>query len=239
MHLVCRDCPWLHKAWQLAPSRRPASRVAYRCSYVARTRPAKVGAHRVEVGPRSYDWAIQFRQPGTYRLQSVRLFGTSQVRTSPSTKPEPDPRLTLVYGEATRGWTLQSSVLDEIRTRTGILLSAATVASAFLGAADLTKHAKFDALTWAAVGAFSVVVLLCIRILWPSGGWCFAHDSEKLLDEYVEKGKSLDEMHRDLARAADGHWKDNDEKIKSMFSWFRWASLFMGVTTVLWLIDLN
>jgi hypothetical protein len=163
----------------------------------------------------------------------VSLFGK---QASPA---EPDPRLTLVYEEATRGWSLQSSVLDEIRTRTGILLSAASVSSAFLGAADLTRHPRFAPLTWLAIGSFVVVVLLCVNILRPSEGWCFAHDSEGLLESYVDPGRSLDYMHQELARAADGYWKANDEKMKTMFKAFRVASFFMGASTVLWLIDLN
>jgi hypothetical protein len=134
---------------------------------------------------------------------------------------------------------LQSSVLDEIRTRTGILLSAASVSSAFLGAADLTRHPRFAFLTWLALGAFGLLVVICLRILRPHGGWCFAHDSEALLTEYVDSGTSIDEMHRQLARAADGHWETNNSKMKWMFRGFRAGSLFLGLSIALWLLDLN
>jgi hypothetical protein len=79
-----------------------------------------------------------------------------------------DPRFKLIYEEAIRGWTLQSSVLDELRNRTGILLSAASVASAFLGSADLTRHPSASWLSALAFVAFAVVVVLCVYVLWPT-----------------------------------------------------------------------
>ena len=102
--------------------------------------------------------------------------------------------------EAIRGWTLQSSVLDELRNRTGILLSAASVASAFLGSADLTRHPSASWLSALAFVAFAVVVVLCVYVLWPTKGWCFAHESGAVTQSYIKKGKSLDYMYENLAR---------------------------------------
>jgi uncharacterized membrane protein YfcA len=150
-----------------------------------------------------------------------------------------DPRFKLIYEEAIRGWTLQSSVLDELRNRTGILLSAASVASAFLGSADLTRHPSASWLSALAFVAFAVVVVLCVYVLWPTKGWCFAHESGAVTREYIKKGKSLDYMYENLARAADNHWTENDEKLKYMFSAFRWASAALGVSIGFWLADLQ
>jgi hypothetical protein len=150
-----------------------------------------------------------------------------------------DPALKLVYEESVRGWSLQSSVLDEIRTRTGILLSATSISSALLGSADLTKHETFRTMTYLAVGAFCLSLLLCVYVLRPTRGWTFSHTSRGLLDAYVDKGKSLDSMHRELALAADGYRDVNDKKIKRQFRAFRWASLALGASIVFWLIDLN
>lgn len=76
-------------------------------------------------------------------------------------------------------------------------------------------------------------------MLWPTKGWCFAHESGAVTREYIKKGKSLDYMYENLARAADNHWTENDEKLKYMFSAFRWASAALGVSIGFWLADLQ
>lgn len=77
----------------------------------------------------------------------MRRLGLSRECLLVSGGDSGDPRLKLVYEESVRGWSLQSSVLDELRNRTGILLAAASVSSAFLGSADLTRHETFSTLS--------------------------------------------------------------------------------------------
>jgi hypothetical protein len=152
-----------------------------------------------------------------------------------------DERIMLVYEEAVRGWSLQSTVLDELRTRTGILLSAASIASALLGSADLTKHQGFTTWTYFALGTFCLTLLLCVYVLWPTGGWTFVHSPNGLLTEYVTgtTPKSLDDMRKEMAKDTDRYWGENEKKIACQFSAFRWAALTLGVSIVLWIIDLN
>ncbi len=85
---------------------------------------------------------------------------------------------------------------------------------------------------------FCFVAALCVYILW-SPDWTFTHDSRKLLDAYVKDSKSLDYMHEDLALAADGFRARNDDKLSAQFNAFRWASILLGLSIVLWLIDLT
>ena len=150
-----------------------------------------------------------------------------------------DPRLKLIYDESVRGWSLQSSVLDELRNRTGVLLAAASVASAFLGSADLSRHETFSVLSVLALVAFGVVVLLCVYVLWPTQGWVFTHEATSLVDAYVTDEKSLDYMYENVAIAADEYRTTNDDKLRCQFSAFRWASLALGINILLWLVDLN
>ena len=51
-----------------------------------------------------------------------------------------DPRVRLTYDESIRGLDMQSATLDELRNRTGVLLAAASLSSAFLGATALEHH---------------------------------------------------------------------------------------------------
>jgi hypothetical protein len=150
-----------------------------------------------------------------------------------------DPRIKIVYEEAVRGWSLQSSVLDEIRSRTGVLLAAATIASTLLGGTDALRHDSFTFLGVVAVVMFCCVVGLCVYVLWPSHDWTFTHDSRKLIEAYVGDGKSIDYMRENLAFAADDYRTTNDKKLACQFNAFRWASLLLGISVVLWLIDIT
>lgn len=155
------------------------------------------------------------------------------------TKSDGDQRIAIIYEEAVRAWSLQSSVLDELRSRTGVLLAAASVAVALLGSSDISKHEGFTILGWFAIGAFGMTLVLCLYVLFPTNGWTFTHDAKLALKGYVEAELNLDDTREGLAIKADEYRNENDEKLRSMFLAFQGASLALGVSIVLWLIDLN
>jgi len=154
-------------------------------------------------------------------------------------KSDDDARIKIIYDEAVRGWSLQSSVLDELRSRTGVLLSAASVAVALLGSSDISKHEGFTTLGWFAVGAFVFVLGLCLYVLFPTNGWTFTHEAKLALKGYVDAGLSLDDTREGLAIKADDYRDENDEKLHRMFLAFQGAAFALGLSIVLWLIDLN
>ncbi len=156
----------------------------------------------------------------------------------PMETPESDPRLALAYDESVRGWALQSSVLDELRSRAGVLLSAASVASAFLGALALEGTEEFSALSIAGTTAFGCVVLLCVYVLWPAK-WTFVHNAELVITTYVDKDKSLDQMRREMAIENTTLRITNKGKLDHRFIGFQLACLGLGIDVVLWLIDLG
>lgn len=150
-----------------------------------------------------------------------------------------DPRIKIIYEEAVRGWSLQSNVLDELRTRTGVLLAAAAIAVALLGSADISKHEGFTTLGWFALAAFGISLGLSLFVLYPTSGWIFSHDVHLALDGYVTENRSLDETREGLAIKADEYRDKNDKKLSCMFLSFQVASLALGASVALWLIDLN
>jgi hypothetical protein len=150
-----------------------------------------------------------------------------------------DPRIKIIYEEAVRGWSLQSSVLDELRSRSGVLLAAASIVAALLGSADIEKHEGITTLGGFAMGAFILVIVACVYVLWPQKGWMFSHEAKATYKAYVGDDVPLDEMRELLAVKADEYRDGNDKKLKRQFSAFRWASLALGASIVMWLIDLN
>jgi hypothetical protein len=89
----------------------------------------------------------------------------------------------LAYEEALRAVSQQGTSLDELRARTGALLSAAIIATSFLGAIAAKGGGpglphKF----WGPVGLFMGVALLCTIILLPLPGWFLTLNATVLLD---------------------------------------------------------
>jgi hypothetical protein len=72
----------------------------------------------------------------------------------------------IIYAEAQRGLALQVVLLNELRSRTGIMLAVATATSAFLGAAAI-NHGGLHAWGVLALASFAVAIGCCLAALWP------------------------------------------------------------------------
>jgi hypothetical protein len=79
----------------------------------------------------------------------------------------------LAYDEAVRALSQQQTVLDNFRTRAGILLSAAAIATSFLGGQAL-RQGSMSAWSWLAVLGFVGLSASTLLILWPRRDWEFA-----------------------------------------------------------------
>jgi hypothetical protein len=150
-----------------------------------------------------------------------------------------DPRLKLIYDESVRALAQQEVVLNELRTRTGVLLAAASVSSAFLGGQALARQGHFSGWNIAALACFGTVVALSLIVLLPTGGWIFTHQIPVLLKEYIEPGRSLDYMHENLASENYDCRKNNSKKCKRRFIAFQVACVALGADILLWLINLG
>jgi hypothetical protein len=150
-----------------------------------------------------------------------------------------DPRAALLYAEGVRALDDQQSVVESIRVRAGILLSAASVATSFLaGVAVGRKGLSFWG--WLATTCFVGVGVLSFMILWPKREWTFRANIKKLVRDYVDGDApaSLAEMHRDLALHMENWAEANSWKMRWLFIYFQVAVLLLGFEVVLWIIDL-
>jgi hypothetical protein len=116
----------------------------------------------------------------------------------------------LAYAQSVRALDHQARVLDELRSRTGVLLAGASIVASFLGAQALSG-ADLDLLGGLGLLAFLAVIALSIWVLWPSGGWNFAMSATVLLEDWVdvERPGGLAAMQRFLAEKMEGHWDAN------------------------------
>lgn len=164
------------------------------------------------------------------------------VATPPAESPHEDARRTLVYEESQRALDQQQAALDNLRTRTGILIAATAIASSFLGAQAL-RSGSFTLWTWLALGALVVVGVTTILVLLPRKGWVFSNEVETLLSGYVEAGErppaTLDEMHTRIAETNQGHRNDNQTKLDKLYLRFGVACGALLFEVTFWLIDLG
>ena len=151
-----------------------------------------------------------------------------------------DPRKELAYNESLRALTQQASVLDALRTRTGILLAALSVTATFLGPMGLAD----DSLTgfgWAGTGAFAVAALAALGVLLPRDRWEFSMDANTIIDGYIEDPDpaSLDEMHLEFARLNQHCFEKNKRRLGWLFWSFRISVAGLAVSIAFWLVAIS
>jgi hypothetical protein len=152
---------------------------------------------------------------------------------------EIDARVKLAYDESIRGLNMQSTAVDELRSRTGVLIAAATVASAFLGSAALARH---PASYWANILgllAFIAVIGLSLGVLWPSEDWEFVYDPEVLDEDYFVGEVDVTEMCRAMSLGNAGSHQKNQGKLNGRFKLFRFASVALLIDVLLWLVGIG
>jgi len=154
-------------------------------------------------------------------------------------RPPVDERLyELVYDEAVRALDDQRSVMDNMRTRSGIVLSAAAVTTSFFGSLAL-RDGSAGALAWTAVVAFVLCGVAGLSILIPSGRWQFRPSPERVIAEVEETRPPLGAVQRDLALYMERSWLANERRIQLAMLWpLRIAALALVGEVVAWVLDL-
>lgn len=145
----------------------------------------------------------------------------------------------VVYEESVRAITQQEAALDGLRARTGTLLAAASITTAFIGGEALAREPGLVLGSWAAIILFCFVGALAIAILWP-WTWRFSHDASVLIEDHVNipARSQAQQLQLFLARTNDANWDDNQVKLELLFWCFRAGSLCLAAEVVLWILVL-
>lgn len=152
--------------------------------------------------------------------------------------PDEDPRLRLIWEEGVRAVDQQAQDLDEVRGRAATVLSAASIAGAFLASSVLDGDAKFRTATWVATVAFAVAGLSTSWVLLPRSGWRLARRPLTMLEDYVEGDRpfDVDDLHHDAAPHLDADFTTNKGKLRGLL----WgltvgcAALVVEILAFLW-----
>ena len=143
----------------------------------------------------------------------------------------------LAYETSARALTEQESTLNELRARTGTLLTAASLVASFLGgrAIDLEGLSIFNVV---GVIAYLTTIAVSVYLLAPKAGLEFAIRGSEAYEYFVRGGADLDEAHRTLAYWIDEKHAENKRRIDVLVILFTAACLSFVPEVVSWSLSL-
>jgi hypothetical protein len=156
----------------------------------------------------------------------------------------------LAYEASLRAVDDQARVLESVRTRSGTLFAATAIVTSFIGGIALTEvRSEQGRLVWhvwsfsaAAVGAFMVVGLLTIMILFPYR-FRFSVSAGEIIDIVESRAEGEDpvtgvEAHRELALRHEEMYDLNSKWVRLLFWGFRLGILFLVLEVAAWTVVL-
>lgn len=148
----------------------------------------------------------------------------------------PDDALYKVaYDEAVRLLSEQETVIDGLRSRAGVLFSAAAITTSFLGARAL-HGTDWSLLSWLALATFAGVATAFLAILWPRG-WEVAANPHVVIRAYIESAEplSIEDLHRELSFHVFGSYLENRKGLERLVVYFQVANVLFAAELVLWI----
>jgi len=145
----------------------------------------------------------------------------------------------LIFIEARRALDDQEAALADARSRTGVLLSAAAIATSFLGGQAL-KDGSASGWTWVALVLFCLVAGLSLFVLWPARRWSFSLDPAAAIAGYAESADppAIEQVHRDFALYMGSTYDAQEPQLERLLTVFRLATLGLAAEVVAWFGDL-
>lgn len=153
-----------------------------------------------------------------------------------------DGRYALVLEQVNRALSQQIGSLEAVRSRAGTVVATSSIASSFLGAANLRDRALGGSalvLTILALISLAVVVLSTVTIILPYG-WRTGFDGHRALTDYVEADPpaSLEEMQRSFAYYMQSDLDSNTHKLNRLYRALQVSVVATGLEVAFWLLAL-
>lgn len=141
----------------------------------------------------------------------------------------------VAYDEAVRALSEQQAAIESVRTRAGLLLSAAAVTTSFLGAQAL-RGGSTGFCSWLALLSFVAVASTSLAILWPRD-WELTANSRGVVESCIESTAEIqiEDLYRDLSLHMDGSFLENHRGLERLAAFFQVASGFLTIEVVLWI----
>jgi hypothetical protein len=168
------------------------------------------------------------------------------VRSDVEATGVPDDPVTerIAYDESVRLLASQAESLSGLRARAGTLLAAASLATGFLAPAALEVRdpitrgvvREFDTLAWLATGAFGLVVVAALVVLWPYK-WTFGHSAHGLMDHLLDATPPANEatVLRHLSYYNEENHTANKKTLARLHIVFEVGCLLLAAEIALWI----
>jgi hypothetical protein len=131
----------------------------------------------------------------------------------------------------------QQRVLEEIRSRTGILLAAASLSASFLGARAFDQDGM-RTLSFLALAALVVTLVVGTLVLAPREAFVFSLSGTVLYTDLADVDDDA-EQHRYVAYWLDEFWERNESPIQKLNRRFQIAAGSLVVQIVLWSLAIS
>lgn len=122
---------------------------------------------------------------------------------------------TIAYETSVRALAQQEAALNELRSRTALLVAGSALASSLTSNAALNRGAP-RGLVIAALAAFGVAVLLAVFVVVPRKGLIFAVSGSKAFEALWSVSADEEEVYRRLAYWLDGYWDANQKVLERL-----------------------
>ena len=143
----------------------------------------------------------------------------------------------LAYGLSLRSLTEQESALNELRSRTGVLLAATAIAIALFGRSSLETGSRNIA-DLVGVGFALVSFLLSVFVVAPKHSFAFVVDAAAAHETFTAEGVSTEDAHVALVYWNREVWEANQAVIDTLFRAFWWACVALVAAVGLWSVGL-
>jgi hypothetical protein len=143
----------------------------------------------------------------------------------------------MLYKSAEHNLQEQRRSLDELRTRTGALLSASSISNAFLGAVAARGSGAFHLPPrfWWALTPFALSLFACIVILWYSRGWKFSLRAD-VVEKLIPPAMPVNQIYAVLANKLESMIDSNEDKLQWRSRIFGGAAFALIFSVVAWLV---
>jgi hypothetical protein len=151
---------------------------------------------------------------------------------------ESDALYRVAYDEAVRALAEQQALIESLRARAGLLLSAAAIATSFLGSQALTR-VRLGPLGWIGLACFFAATATALAILWPRE-LILTADPEAVIRIYVEAGEptSIGTLYRDLSLHFRRGLEENRLTLDRLSTLLQIGSALLAIEILLWVATL-
>lgn len=139
----------------------------------------------------------------------------------------------LAYDLALRSLNQQEQTLEELRGRTGTLLTATTLTTSFLGARALTADAN-HALGTIGFGFAIISIVICVYVLAPKAVLEFAISGSAIYDHFAAERTDFPDVQRRMAEWAQFAWDSNQGVIDRLVVAFQVGCAALVVAIAVW-----